>query len=244
MAKKPADKPAVDAPKPDARKLAIDALMALVADQGWKTVELPAVAQKAGISLATLRDLFPSKGAMLAGFGRMLDREVIEGANPDLIGEPAHERVFDLMMRRLDAMTPYKPALIEIRRAIRSDLVSAAALNQSGLNSWRYLLGSIDIPVEDELGMLKIQGAVVVFARTVDTWLDDTDPSMAKTMATLDKELKNGGRILGFAEDVRRMTAPLRSLAQAICERAPRMRRRERAEPVRGENRDDYAPAI
>ncbi len=244
MAKKPADKPAADAPKPDARKLAIDSLMALVADQGWKTVELPAVAQKAGISLATLRDLFPSKGAMLAGFGRMLDREVIEGANPDLIGEPAHERVFDLMMRRLDAMTPYKPALIEIRRAIRSDLVSAAALNQSGLNSWRYLLGSIDIPVEDELGMLKIQGAVVVFARTADTWLDDTDPSMAKTMATLDKELKNGGRILGFAEDVRRMTAPLRSLAQAICERGPRMRRRERAEPVRGEDRDDYAPAI
>ena len=162
MAKKPADKPAADAPKPDARKLAIDALMALVADQGWKTVELPAGAQKAGISLATLRDLFPSKGAMLAGFGRMLDRDLIEGANPDLIGEPAHERVFDLMMRRLDAMTPYKPALIEIRRAIRRDLVSAAALNQSGLNSWRYLLGSIDIPVEDELGMLKIQGAVVV----------------------------------------------------------------------------------
>ncbi len=243
MAKKPAEK-AADAPKPDARKLAIDALMALVADQGWKSVELPAVAQKAGISLATLRDLFPSKGAMLAGFGRMLDREVIEGANPDLIGEPAHERVFDLMMRRLDAMAPYKAALGEIRRAIRSDLVSAAALNQSGLNSWRYLLGSIDIPVEDELGMLKIQGAVVVFARTVDTWLDDTDPSMAKTMATLDKELKNGGRILGFAEDVRRMTAPLRSLAQAICERAPRMRRRERAEPMRGEDRDDYAPAI
>ena len=244
MAKKPADKPAADAPKLNERKLAIDALMALVADEGWKSVELPAVAQKAGISLATLRDLFPSKGAMLAGFGRMLDRDLIEGANPDLIGEPAHERVFDLMMRRLDAMTPYKPALAEIRRAIRSDLVSAAALNQSGLNSWRYLLGSIDIPVEDELGMLKIQGAVVVFARTVDTWLDDTDPSMAKTMATLDKELKNGGRILGFAEDVRRMTAPLRSLAQAICERAPRMRRRERAEPVRGEDSDDYAPAI
>lgn len=238
-----AKKPATDAPKADPRVVAIQALMALVADHGWKNVELPQVAEKARLPLSTLRDLFPSKGAMLAGFGRLLDREVLDGANPDLIGEPVHERVFDLMMRRLDAMGPYKPALLEIRRAIRRDLISAAALNQAALNSWRYLLGSCGVAVEDELGMLKIQGAVVVFARTVDTWLDDTDPGMAKTMATLERELKRGERVLGFAEDARRLAAPFRSLAQAICERAPNMRRRERA-PGRGEDRDDFAPAI
>ncbi len=253
MAKKPAAKPEADAPgsqpspgaaKAEPRKAAIDALMSLVADNGWQNVELAQVADKAMIPLSTLRDLFPSKGAMLAGFGRMLDKAVLDSANPDLIGEPAHERVFDLMMRRIDAMAPYKPALVEIRRAMRRDLLSAAALNQSALNSWRYLLGSVGIPVEDSLGMLKIQGAVLVFARTADAWLDDADETMAKTMATLDKELKNGERVLGFAEDARRLTAPLQSLMQAICERAPRMRRRERAEPMRGEDRDDYAPAI
>ncbi len=246
MARKPAaSKTAEQAPGSDPRTAAIEALMTLVADHGWKEVELPRVAEQAGLPLSTLRDLFPSKGAMLAGFGRMLDRIVLDTANPDLIGEPAHERFFDLVMRRIDAMVPYKPALIEIRRAIRRDPLAAAALNQSALNSWRYLLGSVDIPVEDELGMLKIQGAVLVFARTADTWLDDTDPAMAKTMATLDRELKNGERVLGFAENARRLTAPLRSLAQAICERAPRMRRRERADDsVRGEDSDSFRPAI
>lgn len=244
MAKKPATEPAPAAPKADPRTLAIDALMALVADHGWKDVELAQVAEKAGMPLSTLRDLFPSKGAMLAGFGRMLDKAVLDHANPDLIGEPAHERVFDLMMRRIDAMAAYKPALLEIRRALRADLSSAAALNQSALNSWRYLLGSVGIPVEDELGLLKIQGAVIVFARTADAWLDDTDESLAKTMATLDRELKRGERVLGFAEDARRLTAPFRSLAQAICERAPSMRRRERAGSPRGEDSDSYRPAI
>jgi hypothetical protein len=62
-------------------------------------------------------------------------------------------------------------------------------------------------------------------------------------MATLERELKRGERVLGLAEDARRLTAPFRSLAHAICERAPRMRRRERA-PERGEERDDFAPAI
>jgi AcrR family transcriptional regulator len=248
MAKKPAEKPAdapgADAPKADPRTVAIQALMSLVADHGWNDVELGQVAERAGMPLSALRDLFPSKGAMLAGFGRLLDKAVLDHANPDLIGEPAHERVFDLMMRRIDAMAPYKPALIEIRRAIQRDLVSAAALNQSALNSWRYLLGSVGIPVEDELGMLKIQGAVVVFARTLDTWLDDHDESMARTMATLDRELKRGERILGFAEDARRLAAPFRSLAQAICERAPRMRRRERAETVPAEDSGSFRPAI
>ncbi len=240
-----AEQHAPDPNRPDPRKAAIDALMALVAEQGWREVELPAIAERAGLTLSALRDLFPSKGAMLAGFGRMLDRHVMDGANPDLIGEPIHERVFDLVMRRLDAMEPYRSALVEIRRAVGRDPVMAGALNQAALNSWRYLLASVGVPVEDELGMLKIQGAVIVFARTAETWLGDTDPGLARTMATLDRELKRGERVLSMAEDVRRVTAPLRSIAQAICERGSGMRRRERAEPaMRGEDRDDYAPAI
>lgn len=233
MARKPSETPKSETrnsetPKSDPRASAIEALMALIAERGWREVELPAVAERAGMPLSTLRDLFPSKGAMLAGFGRMIDRQVIDGANPDLMGEPARERVFDVMMRRIDALTPYKTALVEIRRALRSDMISTAALNQSALNSWRYLLGSVGVPVEDQLGMLKVQGAVLVFARTVDAWLDDDDPGMARTMAALDRELKRGGRVLGFAEDLRRLTAPFRGLARAVCERAPRMRRRER----------------
>ncbi len=240
MARKPAEsaaKPRSGSSGADPRKAAVEALMALVAERGWSEIELPDVAERSGVPLSTLRDLFPSKGAMLAGFGRMLDREVIDGANADLMGEPAKERVFDVMMRRLDAMAPYKPALREIRDAMRADLISAAALNQAALNSWRYLLGSVGIRVEDGLGMLKIQGAVLVFARAVDVWLDDEDPSMARTMATIDRELKRGGQVLRFAEDAGRLTAPLRGLASAIFSRAPRPRRRERAD-------DGYTQAV
>jgi AcrR family transcriptional regulator len=230
MARKPADSetPKSDARRIDPRKTAIDALMALVEEQGWRDVELPAVAERAGMKLSALRDLFPSKGAMLAGFARMIDHQVIDGANPDLMGEPAKERMFDLVMRRLDAMTPYKGALVELRKVVRRDAAMAAALNQSGLNSWRYLLGSVGIPVEDETGMLKIQGSVLLMARVADVWLDDDDPALAKTMSRLDKELETAGRVLRAAENVRRITAPFMGLARAICERAPRMRRRER----------------
>ncbi len=132
-------------------------------------------------------------------------------------------------MRRLDAMEPYREALREIRRAVRQDPLMAAALNRSGLNSWRYLLASVDVPVEDEIGMVKVQGAAILFARVLDTWLDDEEEGRSRTMARLDRELDNGERVLRFAKDVSRLTAPIRSLAHAVFDRAPRMRRRERA---------------
>src|SRR5918993_3372407 len=96
------------------REAVIEATMRLAADRPWNDIELPDVAREAGISLADLRDLFPSKGAILGGFTRTIDRKVLDGASDDLAGEPARERVFDVMMRRLDAMTPYKAALRRI----------------------------------------------------------------------------------------------------------------------------------
>src|SRR5215211_874514 len=89
------------------RQTVIEATMRLAADRPWNGIELVDIAREAGISLAELRDLFPSKGAILGGFSRMIDRKVLEGSSDDLTGEPARERVFDVIMRRLDAMTPY-----------------------------------------------------------------------------------------------------------------------------------------
>ena len=57
-------------------------------------------------ALADLRDLFPSKGAMLGGFVRRIDRLTLEGTPADLIDQPARERVLDLMLRRFDALQP------------------------------------------------------------------------------------------------------------------------------------------
>src|SRR5687768_13367663 len=86
------------------RDAVIEATMRLAADRPWNDIELTDIATEAGIGLADLRDLFPSKGAILGAFSRKVDRQVLEGQSDDLAGEPARERIFDVMMRRLDAM--------------------------------------------------------------------------------------------------------------------------------------------
>jgi hypothetical protein len=122
-------------------------------------------------------------------------------------------------MRRLDALTPYKAGLREIRNAARRDPLMLAALNQLALNSWRYMLAAADIETEDELGILRIQGAALVFVRTLDTWFDDEGEDLARTMAKLDKELGNGEKIMGRLQDLQRLAAPFRGFFRAAMER-------------------------
>lgn len=212
------------------RDAVIDALMVLASDRPWNDIELADIAEAAKVSLVELRDLFPSKGAILGGFSRRIDKKVLSGASDDLKGEPARERVFDVMMRRIDALSPYRAALRRITFALRQDPLALAALNREGLNSMRYMLASAGIATEGPLGGLKLQGAVIVFANTMQAWLEDDDPALAPTMARLDRELRRGERVLEQAEDLRRLTAPLRAFGQALIDGRNRMRR-ARARP-------------
>jgi AcrR family transcriptional regulator len=221
------------------REAAVEALMRLAAEQPWNDIEVGDIAREAGLSLAEFRDLFPSKGAVLGGLSRMLDRKVLDADTADLAEEPTRERLFDVLMRRLDAMTPYKPALRRISYALRGDPLSMLALNGVALNSHRFMLAAAGINTEGPLGRLKLQGVVIAFARTVETWLDDDDPALARTMARLDKEIRNGERLMERAEDARRLTAPLRAIGRSLLDRRPR-----RSRPARDETDADPAAVI
>jgi len=218
------DMPSAAAAAPAPRDRIVDALLALAGEMRWGDIALPMIAERAGVSLADLRDQFPSKGAILGAFSKRIDRIVLDGMSADMLGEPARERVLDVMIRRLDALAPYKAGLRAVAEASRRDPLMLAALNGLALNSWRYMLASADIDTEDELGLIRIQGAAIVFARTLDTWFDDegeADPekSMARTMARLDKELGNGERIMGRIGDLQRLAAPFRGFLRAAMER-------------------------
>ncbi|MBZ6078187.1 TetR/AcrR family transcriptional regulator [Microvirga puerhi] len=221
------------------RKAVVDALMDLASQRRWDEIEVGDVAKAANLSLAEFRELFPSKGAVLGALSRQIDKQVLEGTTEDLAQEPARERIFDVIMRRFDALTPYKGALRNIFRDLQFDPLALAALNREALNSQRFMLAAAGIPTEGPLGTLKIQGAALVYANTLRTWLDDDDPAMAKTMARLDRELRRGERVMERAEDVRRLTAPLRAVGRALMEN----RRSSRSYTKRKDNGETSNPA-
>ena len=72
MATKP--KSVAKSPPPDMRGKIVDALMELAAERRFEDISLRDICKTAGVSLADFRDAFPSKGAVLAGFTRRIDR--------------------------------------------------------------------------------------------------------------------------------------------------------------------------
>lgn len=228
------------ASQPLSKKEAIvQALMRLAAERAWKDIGIGDIAKAAEVSLADFRDHFPSKGAILAAFSRMIDRQVLEGTAADLAAEPARDRIFDVMMRRLDALAPYKLALKRIARTIDLDPMALAALNREATNSQRFMLTAAGISTDGHLGTLKLQGAVLVFAKTLRTWLDDSDPDLARTMATLDRELKRGERVLEGVDDLCRLTSPIRRLCRMCFD--PRSRGRDSRRAKDGETSNPAA---
>jgi AcrR family transcriptional regulator len=212
-----------------ARDRVIDALMALAAERDWDQIEITDIAKQADVSLGEFRDLFPSKGAILSAFARRIDHAVLAGDNMDLALESDKDRIFDVLMRRFDALSPYKLALKRITPALSRDPLSLAALNQVAMNSMRFMLASAGIDTEGPMGLVKLQGSVLMFAKLLDVWYHDDDPGLSRTMAAMDAELKRGGMVISRLEDVCRLTAPLSGAIHRAAERGFRMAHRTSA---------------
>ena len=96
---------------------ALDAFLELIAAKGFVAVTLREVAEAAGLGLADLYRVHPDKISLAAAFMARIDATVLAGvpsqADPE---ETARDRLFDVMMRRYDALQPYRAALDAIRR--------------------------------------------------------------------------------------------------------------------------------
>ena len=204
----------------DPRAEIIDATMSLAARMRFEEISIRAICEEAHVSLAQFRDAYPSKGAVLAGLSRRLDMIVLahraEATAQELAQETAKERLFDVLMRRLDAMAPYKEGLREITAWLRRDPISALAVNRLMLNSMRFMMEAAGVDTGGDGDVIKLQGLALAWARVVGVWLDDEEPELSITLAALDRELTRGEAMVARLDRLETLAAPLKGLAREI----------------------------
>lgn len=172
----------------------IDAAMALAAERGWNRVELRDIAAETGLTLADIRKDFSCRESILAGFVARIDREVLKAPDTDVVGETDHDRLFDVLMRRFDALDPYKEALRAIGRDLRREPLTAACLMPHGLNSMAWMLEAAGMSSTGWKGRLRAKALGLVWLRVAATWMDDDSEDHGPTMAALDKALRQAAR--------------------------------------------------
>ncbi len=170
-------------------------MMALAAERSWNEVTLAAIAERAGVTLAELRAQFDGRLAILADYIGRIDEQVLKGIDPELAAEAPRERLFDVLFARFEAHTPHKAALRNVARAALADPLLALALNRLVTQSMAWMLAAAGIPATGRRGLVRAQGLALVWARVMRTYLDDDDPGLARTMAALDKRLREAERV-------------------------------------------------
>lgn len=182
-----------------------DAFMALLADRSLGEIALTDIAERAGLSLAGFREEFSSLMDVLGHVYGRIDASLLSDIDPDMAEEEPRERLFDLLMGRIDILAKDRQAWHELARGARADWLLAAELNRLECRSQRWVLEAAGIDTAGVSGALRIQYLSVAFARLVDVWLKDDDPALSSTMAELDRLLKRAEMMASGLHNLRSM---------------------------------------
>ena len=177
------------------------AAMRLAAGQGWRRTGLMAIARAAGVPPDVFYRRFPDRSDVLAAVSRVADMAVLAGDAPADPEESARDRLFDVMMRRYDALLPYRDGLRSVVRDLRREPLTALAFSRHVGRSMAWMLRAAGVDADRPGGALLAAGLGAVQARVMRTFLEDDSADLSRTMAALDSELRRAER---WAEALRR----------------------------------------
>ena len=203
-----------------ARERIVAAYLGLLAEKSFESIGFVEIAERTGLSLADVRGEFSSTLGIHAAHVKAVDHQVLSGGEGDMAEESPRERLFDVLMRRLDVLSPHKEAVRSLLRSARRNPPLALTMNGLAVRSQQWMLAAANIDSSGPRGMLRAQGLAMLYAQVLWVWVDDDDPGLARTMAALDRALGRGARWAGFLDDLCRFIPP----------RCPSLRRRRRDE--------------
>ena len=182
----------------------VESFTALVAEKGYAGVSLRDVALESGLAFAELHRRYRDKPALMAAFMARIDDEVLAGTpiqtDPE---ETARDRLFDVMMRRYDALKPHRAYLRQLRQLALRDPILALSLAAALRRSAAAMLEAAAIPSDGLAGAVQQSGLVALHAAVFRVFQEDETTDLSKTMAALDSRLKSAENLIQTIEKYR-----------------------------------------
>lgn len=180
----------------------VEALFRVIAAHGWRGVTPARLAAESGLPASALLARYPSRLGLLKSFADVVMDEVAVGTVPGQGGTP-RDRLFDVLMRGLDALAPYRPGLRRLMTEMYTDAVLAGAMAPQFQRSMERMLDLAEIDSGGLKGRLRAAGLTAVWIRAVHVWSGDTSEELGPTMAALDRALERAeqaARSFGLAD--------------------------------------------
>jgi len=180
----------------------------IIAETGWHRFNFNQLAERAELSLTDIRKIYSDKAGLLDSLNERLDQGMLAVDPEDLVGLPPKDRVFELLMSRIEAMTPLRAGLCRLMKDARIDAKLLAMTACRIDRSLTWLQDVADLPGEKSSSLIaqirrqvqrRILGAV--YLQVLMTWSNDDSGDLSKTMAELDKQLRRVERLAGLTTD-------------------------------------------
>jgi len=167
----------------------IDAALALAAESGWRGLTMAAVAERAGVALNEALQVHGSRNDVLRAMGHHVDAAMLDEALSFTDHDGPRDRLFDMLMRRYEALSRWRKGLAAIIRDLPADPVTFMVSMQGVYHSMGLALEAASLRADGFGGLATRKGLAAVYLSTMRVWVDDDTEDMSRTMAALDKNL-------------------------------------------------------
>jgi AcrR family transcriptional regulator len=172
----------------------------LVAEQGWAGLSLVALARRAEVPVVEVHRQLPDRQAVLRALGERVDQAMLAVDERELDGLPPRDKLFELVMRRLDALAPFRDGLARLAGGARREPCALLATICRLDRSLRWMQELAALRSHGLRARLQRRALLAVYLQTLRIWLDDRTGDSAKTMAELDRLLRRIENVASLRE--------------------------------------------
>ncbi len=173
----------------------IAAAFTLASREGWSAVSPAAAAREGALPLERARARFPFTLTILLRFGELADEHALSDA---LDTGPTRERLFDIVMRRFDALQHHRAGVLALLAALPANPGTALALAAATTRSMGWMLEGAGVRSSGVRGMVASQGMSAVWLYALRAWRTDESTDLSGTMAALDRALTRAEQAAGW----------------------------------------------
>ena len=141
---------------------------------------------------------FRSRAAILSGLMARTDAGVLTETPAAEADESPRDRLFDVLMRRFDALKAQRAALKVIARELGSDPPTALCSAPAFLRSMTWMLEAAGLSSAGIRGRFRVRVLAVLYLCVLRVFVGDNSEDLAKTMAALDRRLRQAEPWLGL----------------------------------------------
>lgn len=173
----------------------IDAALAIIAERGFIGLNLRSMAEATGQPLSAIYGQMPDGYAVIDELGQRADDAMLDAAVALPAESSPKDRLFELIMARLDYLEPYRGTLKRLRQDARSTPAIAVAAGRNIDRAARHLVDAAKLPYRGLRAQLAAKALGALLLRVLPTYLEDEGDDLPKTMAMLDRQLNEADQL-------------------------------------------------